>query len=414
LAALVFEVVVLSPHVLFGLPWERPHGADALSAVGGFALGLSLLVATMMGAARANGTELSIAYLAMAAAALAMLGRDMLWFAFAYPVLWLLIERSGLSGDATRRRAPFSSIVRLAILTIGLVAIAILSIGYSTNFARLAELASLQVSTLGTLMLGVGVNGFLLVAALVWLGIDASVWRLPVPFAVRSAMSFGSSLAVYVVFVRFMSWLPDIGAYLSGRYLLSVLGMLAMVVAGVRAYRARTATPFLSAMTMAHVGLAVVGVTAGVAGRAAGLHGLVSAYAAIVGLAVALDVVDVEAKREESFRVGSSTSWLMRLSLASLATLPPLPVFIAKLLVLEALFGQERWAAFIVVLGSSAAVTVSSLVHLFWSEKTAPESEPGRGVAWVTAGLGVAATFALGVFPDTALRVASAAISGFF
>ncbi len=237
------------------------------------------------------------------------------------------------------------------------------------------------------------------------------------PTPVTGYMSAATKVAGFAALLRVvqLAFPPDVLGY--WRDALAVLAALSMIVGNLAAVAQTNIKRMLAYSSIAHAGFVLVGVAAGNGQGIAGAMFYLVAYAAmIMGAFAVVILVSRTGERRTSLqsyrglgRTNPLLAGLLALFLLSLAGIPPLAGFMAKVLVFQAAVdaGLES-LVIIAVLASviSAFFYIRVLVLAYMYEpEDEPGEEPARGAPGPAIALAATAavTLVFGVFPSLLL-----------
>ena len=228
------------------------------------------------------------------------------------------------------------------------------------------------------------------------------------PTPVTAYLSIAPKVAAMAVMVRvFLQLLPTPSLELAS--LFSFLAMLTMTVGNLTAIFQTNVKRMLAYSSIAQAGYIMIGF---VAGGAKGIEGVLMYSLVYVFMNLGAFAVAIMIGNEESYELDAydglaqrnlATAMLMAFFLLSLAGIPPLGGFIAKLYVFSAAVEAKLYALAIVgVVNSVVSVYYYLLIvyHMFF--KAARRTQPVQAGLYLTCGLAFAAVgiFVLGLYPD--------------
>ncbi len=334
------------------------------------------------------------------------------------------------------RREQRSGEAALKYLLLGAFASAFLLYGMALVYGQ-AGTTSLQgvreavaagggFPTLLAVGLGLMVVGFGFKIALVPFHMWAPDVYEGAPTSVTAFMSVGAKAAGFaalgrVVFYAFGDW------YLGWGWVLAVLAALTMTVGNLAALRQTNLKRMLAYSSIAHAGYILVGLAAGSElGLSAVLFYLFAyAFMNVGAFAVIIAVTRFEGGEREGETLagfaglGSRAPGLaaaMAVLMFSLAGVPPLVGFVAKLYVFTAAVQAGLiWLAILGVVNSVVSAYYYLRVVAVMAVKKAPEAEPERApicpALQVGLGLAVVVTVVLGLWPGLLLELARAGVA---
>ncbi|MBI4345521.1 MAG: NADH-quinone oxidoreductase subunit N [Elusimicrobia bacterium] len=295
---------------------------------------------------------------------------------------------------------------------IGTFSAAIMVYGISLFYgaAGTTRLVGLQLETTPLLV-------FSLLLLAVGFGFKASIapFHLWVPDAYEGAptpvtayLSIAPKVAALAVMVRvFLQLLPASSVELAS--LFSFLAMLTMTVGNLTAMFQTNVKRLLAYSSIAQAGYIMIGF---VAGGPKGIEGVLMYSLVYLFMNLGAFTVAILVGNQDSYELDAydgmaqrnlPTALLMAFFLLSLAGIPPLGGFIAKLYVFSAAVEAKLYALAVVgVVNSVVSVYYYLLIvyHMFFKRARRPEPMPAG--LYLTCGLAVAAVgiFVLGLYPD--------------
>jgi NADH-quinone oxidoreductase subunit N len=293
---------------------------------------------------------------------------------------------------------------------------------------------SIELGTVATAVAEQGISNKVLVFGLAFLviGIGFKFGAVPfhmwvpdiyqgAPMPVVLFLGSAPKIAAFALAIRLLvDGLGDLQIHWQG--MLIILAVLSMALGNVVAIAQSNIKRMLAYSTISHVGFIFLGLIAGTREGYASAMFYAIVYAVMAagafGMLVMLSRKGFEAENLEDLKgLNERDSWyaaMMALIMFSMAGVPPMVGFMAKLLVLEAVIRVDLWwlalvAVFFSIIGAFYYLRVVKLIYFDKPTNTQPIlAGAGARVALSVNGI---AMLALGIFPAALLSVCQGAFS---
>jgi NADH-quinone oxidoreductase subunit N len=332
---------------------------------------------------------------------------------------------------AFNRDSPRASEAAMKYFVLGAIASGMLLYGMSLLYGLTGSLGILEIHNY-IVREGVDEVGALLAVVLIIIGAAFKLGAVPfhawvpdvyegAPTSVTLYIGSAPKIAAFALFMRML--VEGLGVYQPDwQVVLAVLAVLSLVLGNLAAIAQTNIKRMLAYSTISHVGFILLGILSGTAAGYSAAMFYVIVYAVMsagaFGMVILLSRRGLEAERLDDFRgLNQRSPWfalMMLLFMFSMAGVPPLAGFYAKLSVLRAVIQvEEIWLAVIAVIfsviGAFYYLRVVKLMYFDEPEDTGLLQE-GLGFRTALSINGVAA-LAVGLYPAALMSWCIAAVS---